>query len=83
MGCLELLQTLKPYVHVDLPKVALLIFVSTHLDLLPSNFAFARTCAHAHIKVVSTMWCVEHLIAKIGRNGPMTHFPFTRPDKHG
>jgi hypothetical protein len=21
------------------------------------------------------MWCVEHLITKIGRNGPMTHFP--------
>jgi hypothetical protein len=34
---------------------------------------------HPHIKVVSPMWCVEHLITKIGRNGPMTHFPFNVP----
>jgi hypothetical protein len=43
------------------------------------QFSLARTCAHAHIKVVNTMWCVEHLITKTSRNGPMTHFPFNLP----
>jgi hypothetical protein len=51
-------------------------FNSAHMDLLLS--AFARPCAHAHIKVVSPMLCVEHLITKTTRNGPMVHFPLRR-----
>jgi O-antigen ligase len=40
------------------------------------QLAFARTYAHVCIEVVSSMWCVKHLITKTGRNGPMPHFPF-------
>jgi hypothetical protein len=36
---------------------------STHLDFL-SSILFCYTYAHAHIKSVSSKWCVEHLIRK-------------------
>jgi hypothetical protein len=35
----QLIQVLKPHVFLVLPKVALLAFISTHLDLFPSNFS--------------------------------------------
>jgi hypothetical protein len=28
------------------------------------------------MKIVSSRWCVEHLITKTGRNGAMEPFPF-------
>jgi hypothetical protein len=30
------------------------------------------------MKIVSLRWCVDHLITKTCRNGPMTHFSFSR-----
>jgi hypothetical protein len=73
----QLIHVLKPHVFVVLPKLhfwpsSLLIWTCF------VQFALDRTCAHAHIKVIGLMWCVEHLITKIGRNGLMAHFPFTR-----
>jgi hypothetical protein len=73
----QIIQTLKPHVYVVLPKVALLASRFAHLDLV--QFAFTLSYAHTHIKVVSPMWCVGHLITKTGRNGPMTHFHFNLP----
>jgi hypothetical protein len=72
------IQILKPHVFVVLPKLhfwrSFLLIWTCFLQ-----FALARTCSHAHIKVASPMWCVEHLITKTGRNGPMTYFPFNLP----
>jgi hypothetical protein len=57
------------------PKLHFWPSILAHMDLISST-CLLWTCAHAHIKVVSPMWCVEHLITKIGRNDPMTHFTF-------
>jgi hypothetical protein len=43
---------------------------------LISSTCLLWTCAHTHMKIVSSRWCVEHLITKTGRNDPMAHFPF-------
>jgi hypothetical protein len=51
--------------------------ILAHMDLISST-CLLWTCAHAHIKVVSPMWCAKHLITKTGRNGPMAHFPLTK-----
>jgi hypothetical protein len=73
---MQLIQTLKPCVYVGLSKVAILALKFDSYGLV-LQFALARTCAHAHIRIVSLMWCVGYLIIKIGRNGPIAHFPFT------
>ena len=46
-----------------------------HMDLI-SSICLLCTCTHCHIKVVSPIWCIEHLITKTGRNDPVAHFPF-------
>jgi hypothetical protein len=69
----QLIQVLKPPIFVALPKVALLALHFLLIWTCFLQFALARTYAHAHIKVV----CIEHLITKIGTNGPMSHFPFS------
>jgi hypothetical protein len=58
------------------PKLHFWPFILAHLGLISST-CLLWTCAHTHIKIVSSRWCIEHLITKIGINGPMAHFLFT------
>jgi fructose 1,6-bisphosphatase len=51
---------------------------SAHMDLVPL-ICLCYTCAHAHIKRVSSKLCVGYLITKTSRNGPMAHFSFNLP----
>jgi hypothetical protein len=60
------------------PKFHFWPFKLAHMDLI-SSLCLLCTYTHSNIKVVSPMWCIEQLIAKIGRNGPMAHFPFNLP----
>jgi hypothetical protein len=58
------------------PKLHFWLSILVHLDLISST-CLLWACAHTHLKIVSSRWCVEHLITKAGRNDPMAHFPFT------
>jgi hypothetical protein len=59
-------------------KLHILVHDCALLDLT-SSICFLFTYAHAHIRIVSSRWCVEHLITKTTRNGPREHFPFNLP----
>jgi hypothetical protein len=60
------------------PKLHFWPLISAHMDLI-SSICLLCTCTHCHIKVVSPIWCLEHLITKTGKNGPIAHFPFNIP----
>jgi hypothetical protein len=57
-------------------KFHIWVQVCALLDLTSSIY-FLFTFAHAHIKIVSSRWCVEHLITKTIRNDPRARFPFS------
>ena len=67
----QLIQVLKPHIFVFLPKVALVAFISYSFGLVSFNFPLLE-----HVLMLVSKWCVEHLIIKTIRNGPMAHCPF-------
>lgn len=50
--------------YVALPKVARFAFIFLLIWTYFLQFALARTCVYAHIKMVSPIWCVEQLLKK-------------------
>jgi hypothetical protein len=67
------------------PKLHFWLSSLAHLDFISST-CLLWTCVHTHTKIVSSRWCIEHLITKIGRNGleptRINHIPMRISNSH-